>query len=478
MTEELYGRLAAYSEQDIYPFHMPGHKRRFGTAFNPYQLDITEIPGFDNLHHAEGILKQAQEKAARLYHSQCSFFLVNGSTGGILSAIGSASMAGDEILIARNCHKSVYHAASINRLKVHYLYPKTVKFGISGSVEPEQVEQQYEAHPGIRIVVLTSPTYDGIVSNLNEIAKIVHGHNGILIVDAAHGAHLGFHPSFPENPVRSGADFVIMSLHKTLPAFTQSGLLHVNTEKVPRAKVEHYLNMYETSSPSYLLMAGMDACLDYVAEKGEEKFCALWSNLKQFYADTAELKSLEVFHRESEERELYDADPSKILISTKKTEGSLSGKELEDCLRITYGIQLEMSSIHYATALSGILDDKEGFLRLSRALNEIDAAYEVTPKNITKSKTIFSYEALYESNKKRMEIFQAEEAERSICSIDKAAGNISGSYLYLYPPGIPMLVPGEVIGEDFYEKIQYCTSCGFQIEGLQLNGIYIILKGI
>lgn len=227
----IFDKLKNYSDSDYYAFHMPGHKRNLdlmdGTS--PYRIDITEIDGFDDLHHAEGILKEAQERAAEVYHADETHFLVNGSTVGILSAILGTTEKGDSILVARNCHKSVYHAIYLNELDPVYLYPKfDTELGLSTEIDAEDVQKALEEHPKIRAVMIVSPTYDGVVSDIEKIAEIVHEAGCLLIVDEAHGAHFGFDPYFPESANMYGADLVINSLHKTLPALTQTALLHVN----------------------------------------------------------------------------------------------------------------------------------------------------------------------------------------------------------------------------------------------------------
>ena len=212
---ELYEKLKEYAEADYYPFHMPGHKRRMGQMCSPYQIDITEIDGFDNLHHAEGIIKECEEKAASLYGSEETHLLVNGSTGGILSAIAGCTRRGGKIAVARNCHKSVYHAVSINQLQAVCLYPEFLElWGINGGILPQDVEKLLKEEPDIQAVVITSPTYEGIVLDVQAIAKIVHSQNIPLIVDEAHGAHFYFYEKFPRGALQCGADVVINSIHK------------------------------------------------------------------------------------------------------------------------------------------------------------------------------------------------------------------------------------------------------------------------
>ena len=205
--QSLAERLITYGQSDAYPFHMPGHKRQFHPFFDPYTMDITEIYGFDNLHHAEGILLEAQQRAAALYHASEPFYLVNGSTCGILAAVAAATKRGGKLLMARNCHKAAYHAALLNNLEVSYLYPAAdMTRGLSGAIAPDEVERMLKKDASLRTVLITSPTYDGVCSDVRRIAEIVHQHDGILIVDEAHGAHFGMHPYFPEHALSCGAD--------------------------------------------------------------------------------------------------------------------------------------------------------------------------------------------------------------------------------------------------------------------------------
>ncbi|HPP85843.1 MAG TPA: aminotransferase class V-fold PLP-dependent enzyme, partial [Bacillota bacterium] len=216
----LQDALFLYRDSGIYPFHMPGHKRNAFLLDFPFDcgLDITEIDGFDNLHDANGILAQGMKRAALLYGSERTFYLINGSTCGILAAVTACVRKGDKVLMARNCHKSVYNAVMLNELCPVYLVPPVGAEGISGSIPPAEVEKALAENPDVRLVIVTSPTYEGVVSDIKAIAEIAHQRSVPLLVDEAHGAHFGFYEGFPESSVRLGADMVVHSLHKTLPA--------------------------------------------------------------------------------------------------------------------------------------------------------------------------------------------------------------------------------------------------------------------
>ena len=246
LSDSLYKRLVKYSDSDYYPFHMPGHKRNTDIIdmISPYKIDITEIENFDNLHNANDVIKSLMNRIAKMYGSKRSYILVNGSTCGIMAAISSVVKMGDEIALARNCHKSVYNAVYINKLKCNYIVPKVNEYGIFGQIEIEDVEEIFNRNPKVKVVVITSPTYEGIVSDIEGIAKYVHKKGGILIVDEAHGAHFKFDNYFPNSAVESGADIVIESIHKTLPAMTQTSILHICSENIDEKKVERFLSIY------------------------------------------------------------------------------------------------------------------------------------------------------------------------------------------------------------------------------------------
>lgn len=481
----MYQQLISYGESDVYPFHMPGHKRRVLPFPNPYTIDITEIDGFDNLHHAEGLIREAEERAAKLYGADRSYYLVNGSTCGLLAAICAAARRGDKVLAARNCHKAVYHAISMQGLSAEFLYPAITRGDLQGQITAAQVEEALTKHPDIAVVILTSPTYEGIVSDVAAIAACCHAHGAALIVDEAHGAHFGFGAGFPENAVRLGADAVIMSLHKTLPSFTQTALLHCNGTRIDPGRVARYLGVYETSSPSYLFMAGMDACIDLIREQGAELFAEYRRRLDAFYRDTADLAQLHVMRREDLcKEEVYDWDDSKLIIYA----GAMGGEALHQELLGHYHLQMEMVSADYVLGMTSLMDTDEGMRRLVTALHEIDekngrlvtALHETDEKNgrlnaalcetNEKNGRLNAAEAgftarMYRENPRRMQIYQALDLPYREVPLDEAVGKMAADYVYLYPPGIPLIVPGEVITEEFIRHIRECRERKLNVEG-------------
>lgn len=457
----MYQQLISYGESDVYPFHMPGHKRRALPFPNPYTIDITEIDGFDNLHHAGGLIREAEERAAKLYGADRSYYLVNGSTCGLLAAICAAARRGDKVLAARNCHKAVYHAVSMQGLSVEFLYPAITRGDLQGQITAAQVEEALTKHPDIAVVILTSPTYEGIVSDVAAIAACCHAHGAALIVDEAHGAHFGFGAGFPENAVRLGADAVIMSLHKTLPSFTQTALLHCNGGRIDTERVARYLGVYETSSPSYLFMAGMDACIDLIREQGAELFAQYRRRLDAFYRDTADLTQLHVMRREDLcKEEAYDWDDSKLMIYA----GTMGGEALHQELLGHYHLQMEMVSADYVLGMTSLMDTDEGMRRLVTALHEIDEKNRNTDLGGEVPEAGFTAR-IYRENPRRMQIYQALDLPYREVPFDEAVGKMAADYVYLYPPGIPLIVPGEVITEEFIRHIRECRERKLNVEG-------------
>lgn len=359
--------LLDYAESDFYPFHMPGHKRQLKPwkVGNPYAIDITEIDGFDNLHDAEGILLEEERRAAKWYGAEESLFSVNGSTACLLAAVSAAVSRNGKILMARNCHKAVYHAVYLRGLEAVYLQPPVNKYQINLGIRPIDVECALRVDDGIEAVLITSPTYEGIVSDVEEIAEIAHRYGKPLIVDEAHGAHFGMHPYFPQSAVKSGADVVIQSLHKTLPSMTQTAILHRCSDRISSKLLNRFMRIYQSSSPSYILMGSITSCLHTIWENKETVFEPYVEMLK---CSRERLSGLENFTLLG----YPGADPSKLVFLPEKEKISMTGEQLYHILLERYHLQLEMALPNLALAMTSVGDTAEGFDRLCRAMEEID----------------------------------------------------------------------------------------------------------
>lgn len=465
--ESLLKRLKDYRRTDLYPFHMPGHKRQvteewIKTFPNPYSIDITEIEGFDNLHHPEDILKDSMKRASAIYGSDKTYYLINGSSCGILSAVCGVVPPGGTILMSRNCHKSAYHGVILNELDAIYIYPQILAgFGLQGGLNPEDVERMLIGHPEIQAVLVVSPTYDGIVSDIESIAGIVHKYSIPLIVDEAHGAHFSFGRlgGFPTSALDLGADVVIQSLHKTLPSFTQTAVLHMKAGLVDFNRIERYLQMFQSSSPSYLLLAGIENCIFFMEKKGQRRMQEFGKKLDEVRENLMGLKKLKLFSNiGQEEGNIFDFDKSKIIISTRDTR--LTGKDLSEYLRETYHLEMEMCGPDYVTAITTLMDTDDGLDRLCMAIHEIDNRI----LNHEKSSKATDY--VFQSPEKRLVMAKALDLPLNEIEINKGEGRVSGEFIYLYPPGIPIVAPGEILKKEIIDIILEFKRMRLPIQGL------------
>lgn len=362
----------------------------------------------------------------------------------------------DKILVARNCHKSVYNAIELNFLEPVFIEPEKNEFNIDLDISAEQVENALKEHQDIKLVVITSPNYEGVISNIKRISEIAHMYNIPVLVDEAHGAHLNFVKELKEaEAINSGADIVVQSLHKTLPALTQTAIMHIQGNMVSENKVERALDIFETSSPSYILMSSIDECLTIIEEKGIDLFEKYEDNLKEFYTKINELKKLKVLRNHIKNK--YDI--GKIVVITEGT--NINGKQLADILRIKYNIEVEMANVNYIIAMTSICDTNRNFEKLADALIEVDERLEY--KNEKEQK--------YSTNipERKMSIKETEMLENfKFVNFRQALGMVSKEYIWIYPPGIPIITPGEVISQEIIEKLESImqsdisvkTSCG------------------
>lgn len=494
----LLEQLISYSGSDCYPFHMPGHKRQTEmgiTSFpNPFSVDITEIDGFDNLHHANGILRESMDRAAAVYGADRTYYMVNGSTGGILSAISGVTSPGGRLIMARNSHKAAYHAVLLGHLDPVYVYPDYVEdYGIQGGIDPAAVEAAFksadretalssgtgEGGDGIQAVFITSPTYEGMVSDIGAIAEIAHRHGVPLIVDEAHGAHFPFGDQFPCSAFECGADIVIQSLHKTLPSLTQTAVMHMKDGLADRARVERYLSIFQSSSPSYVFLASIENCIRYMDGEGRERMKRYAASLQKLMEGGRKLRTLRLvddgicgrFH-------IKDRDASKIVVSTKRC--SMNGTEAAKLLRSRFHLEPEMACDSYLILMTSLMDTEDGFSRLYEALcrlDELAGGESGTEEKVNDEKPAETGQTWDEPARtwltgirKRMKISDAWGRGLRHIPLKDAAGAVSGGFITVYPPGVPMIVPGELISEEAVELIRKNREIGLTVEGIAEDG--------
>ncbi len=361
--------LKELRDSDLYPFHMPGHKRNMADAFLPeaYALDITEIDGFDDLQKPEGLIKEIEDRAAAYYGTDRAFLLVNGSSCGNLSAVSALVRHGGRLLTAGSCHRSVDNAILLNGLDRNHIKPENIgDTGIPGGITPGQVREALDKAEDTEAVLLTSPGYEGVISDVERIAETVHERRIPLIVDGAHGAHL---------PVCREADIITVSLHKTLPAFTSTSLCLVNEGLVDPERIKKYINIFQTTSPSYLLMAGAEQCFDIIERQGKALKARLLENLRRLYEASARNRYLKITGKEyTGQYGVFDFDETKICLMD--LSGRRSGKEIYDTLRSVYRLQPEKADGRICLCMSSIMDTDEGFKRLIDAVGNMDRAWD------------------------------------------------------------------------------------------------------
>ena len=500
---------------------MPGHKRHgMGVLPEPLaELDITEVEGFDNLHQPEGILQELQRYAAAAYGAEETYYLVGGSTCGILSAVSAAVPIGGRLLIARNCHKSIYHAAYLRQLQLSYLYPGQLQeVDICEAVTARQVQEALEREQGIQGALIVSPTYEGRIAEVEEIARIVHDYGMPLIVDEAHGAHLGFHPAFAQGSSRAGADLVVTSVHKTLPAMTQTALLHVNGPLVDRRLLRRFLRIYQSSSPSYVLMASIDNAVHLAREEGRQLLQRMTENWSQMLRRLSNCRALSIWPPAALAQIEYQKhqDMGKLIISVKNT--GMTGQELYRELLEKFGLQMEMACDSYVLAMFTIGDEAQGYERLTEALLEIDNRMQKTKVRETRlagaraiaqtetggtkqgeDRAIEQTEARGIKQAESTAISQAEASRTrrtgsvweavhtcpqhrdrkalSECwdqpvewiALKDAVGRYAGEFVNIYPPGTPILVPGERMEEADRQLIAQYLKDGLRVQGITIQ---------
>lgn len=451
--------IERYLKEDPVSFHVPGHKN--GRGLEPLtKLDVTEIPGTDNLHHPQEVIRDAQERAQKIYKSLSTHFLINGTTGGNHAMILSSTNPGDGILIGRNAHKSVHTACILGQLKPDYI-PVAVhpELGIPMGVRADDVKNKLETNKNIKAVVITSPTYEGILSDIASIAEVVHAYGAVLLVDEAHGAHVPLHEAFGSPAIINGADISVQSTHKSLKALTQASMLHVGSERIDLGRLRSWLSMLQSSSPSYVLMASLEQALTDFEEGYSKKAESLVETLRGLIDRIRNELHLKVLTGEDVCGFGFTKDISKLVIFLKDAD------KMGALLRERYGIQVEYTTADSLVCVCSIYNRPEDFERLFTALKALGVqAHEQIqgmtdyPEPIVK---IPPKEAFYRSCEPVL--------------IEDSVGRPSGEYVIPYPPGIPILAPGEYITPEILKLIKTWQSRGFSIIGTADESIKTLL---
>lgn len=423
-------KLDQYLREDYYPFHMPGSKRTNILRDDiPYKRDLTEIYGFDNLNDPQDIFCQMEEKLADIYQVEDAIISTNGSTSGILSTIRALTYDNKNILIQRSSHKSVYNAIELNNLKSDYINVVLNNVGAIIDIDYEDLEDKLSKKK-YGVIIVTSPSYEGYYLNLEKIYEITRKNSTPLIVDMAHGSHSILYGNY-----NNYFDIAITSFHKNLSALTPSSAVLINNMDYSK-EIRRNMAIFQTSSPSYVILQSIDEMIDKFTEF-YHMYSDLGKNLDEIYK--LNLNHLKIINHDKK-------DKSKILISTANT--NIDGFILKEMLR-DRKIEIEMSYPTYALLIASIFDSKIGFDRLQSALIDIDNSIKYSRNN---------FYFAYKIPKKSMEISETIGKEKSAISIGDSAGKICGQFVYAYPPGIPILSPGEVIDKDIISTMKYMTD--------------------
>lgn len=459
-------------------FHMPGHKgskiyRKFGYEQfldNIMDCDITEIEGADNLFQAESIIKETMNKYKELYDVRKSYLLVNGTSCGLISAIMSSVKPKGKLIMARNCHKSVFNALSLGNISPVYVHPELIEeFGISGEILPEEISRVIEENDDAGAVIIPSPNYYGICSDIKAIADIVHKAGKILIVDQAHGAHLKFFSKYrkvyeqegkkqyilPKPAEECGADIVVNSIHKTLASFTQSAVMNVVTDRIDLNLLEDKLQAIESTSPSYLLMSSLDINADLLNNNGKDLIEEWSENLIGLYKEAEKIKGLNIINTGS------NMDWTKINLDMSQC--GISGHELENIL-MKKNIFIELVTGNIVMCMTGIGNVKSDFQTLLTVLKSIsDQYFNDSHTKIIKAKDNFA--ELSKAIPKVNEIYEIP-TEKKYILLDDAQDCICASSIIPYPPGIPLICPGEKLSKEAILYVKALRAAGEKVMGI------------
>jgi arginine/lysine/ornithine decarboxylase len=457
-----------YAEENNISFSMPGHKAGLGFLAteegkrlyeNLFKIDITEVDGVDNLHHPEGIIKEAQELLSNFYRSKKSYFLVNGSTSGNLAMIFSSFNEGDKIIVERNCHRSIFNGIIMRKLKPVYIRNKiSKKYNAPMSIDMEHFSCILNENKDAKGIIITYPNYYGICTDLKSIISEAKKYNMEVLVDSAHGAHFGVNEKLPDSAVELGADMVVVSSHKTLPSFTQTAYLHVG-KNVNIDKVDFYVSSFLSTSPSYMLMSSMDYGRYYLEEYGNEAYEQL-VNIANRYRE--KLNKFEWLHVLGEDKESYYAiDLSRFVINV--IEG-VSGHKLLDYLR-SKKIQCEMSDTSNVVLIFSPFNGEEDFQALFKAIEECN------PEELKDDKLYIKEVHIPDVKLLPHEIM---ERKKEKINMDTSVGKICGNAVVPYPPGIPILNLGEIIDTTSLNMIRYYLKYGVTVLGIDDGKITVV----
>jgi len=460
--------LANQAGRDRARFYAPGHKGGQGSPPTlkalwgeaVFRADLPELPELDNLFAPDGVIAAAQALAADAFGAERSWFLANGSTCGIEAAVLASCAPGDLILVPRNAHRSVISALILSGAKPVWLpLEYDADWDLAHGVSPQMVERGLQLYPDSRAVLITSPTYQGVCSAVATIAEVVHDQGLPLLVDEAHGAHFAFHPKLPQSALAAGADLVVQSTHKVLSAMTQASMLHGQGNRIDWQRLQQALSLTQSTSPSYLLLASLDAARQQMALQGKQRLQHTLALAERVRGQLARVPGLRVF----DEADLPDAgawalDQTRLTVEVAGL--GLSGFEADRYLYEELGVTAELPTLRHLTFILSLGNTEADATRLVQAFRTLAAMADsrtTMPRGMTTPVGLPSVPPLSPR--------QAFFAPSQMCPIEAAAGQISAECICPYPPGIPTLLPGEVISPDAIATLQAIHRRGGIITG-------------
>lgn len=461
----LYAALENFRKKRIVPFDVPGHKRGRG---NPelvqllgekcVGLDVNSMKPLDDLCHPSSVIREAEDLAAAAFGAAHSFFMVGGTTSSVQNMIFSVCKEGDKIIMPRNVHKSAINALVMCGAIPVYVNPEVDKrLGISLGMEPKKLLQAVEDNPDAVAVLVNNPTYYGICSDLKSIVKIAHEYGMKVLVDEAHGTHFSFNDDLPVSGMAAGADMLAVSMHKSGGSLTQSSILLLN-KSMNADHVRQIINLTQTTSASYLLMASLDISRRNLALNGKNSFAKVMQMASYAREEINDIGDYYAYGRELiNGTSVYDFDVTKLAVYTRDL--GLAGIEVYDILRDEYDIQIEFGDISNMLAYISIGDRLQDIERLVGALDDI--------KRLFKRDKAGMLSAEYVNPKVAVPPRKAFYSEKISLPLRAAEGKICTEFVMCYPPGIPILAPGELITKEIIEYILYAKSKGCSMQGTE-----------
>lgn len=461
----VFEALKRFQRMRVVPFDVPGHKRGKGTpeltAFLGEQcmsVDVNSMKPLDNLCHPVSVIKEAEELAAQAFGAENAFFMVNGTTSAVQSMVLAACKKGEKIILPRNVHRSVINALVLSGAEPVYVNPEmNHKLGIALGMSVAQVEKAILENPSAKAVLVNNPTYYGVCSNLRAITELAHRHNMLVLADEAHGTHFYFGENMPPAAMRAGADMASVSMHKSGGSLTQSSLL-LTGRNVNPGYVSQIINLTQTTSASYLLLSSLDISRRNLALRGEESFGKVVDMAE--YA-RSEINSIGGYYAYGKElvngNSVFDYDVTKLSVYTRDI--GLAGIEVYDLLRDEYDIQIEFGDISNILAYISIGDRIQDIERLVGALADIERLYKKDSTGLLSGE--------YISPKVVMSPQKAFYSDKISLPVEKSSGRVCAEFVMCYPPGIPILAPGEMITDDIVEYIMYAKEKGCSMQGTE-----------